>query len=93
MLIRFFITRGRDGGWSNSDFGTCFYYFIVGLTIIVVAIPEGLPLAVTISLAYSVRKMLGDKNFVKRLMVNHILASFHNVGLRNYGRSKYYLLR
>jgi magnesium-transporting ATPase (P-type) len=29
-------------------------YFIVAVTVVVVAIPEGLPLAVTISLAYSV---------------------------------------
>jgi len=35
-------------------------YFIIGITIIVVAVPEGLPLAVMISLAYSVRKMLLD---------------------------------
>ncbi len=34
---------------------------------IVVAIPEGLPLSVTISLAYSVKKMLRDKNLVRRL--------------------------
>jgi len=32
-------------------------YFIIGVTIIVVAIPEGLPLAVTIALAYAVGKM------------------------------------
>lgn len=31
--------------------------FILGVTIVVVAVPEGLPLAVTISLAYSVGKM------------------------------------
>jgi len=35
-------------------------YFIIGVTIIVVAVPEGLPLAVMISLAYSVRRMLVD---------------------------------
>ena len=35
-------------------------YFIIGITVLVVAIPEGLPLAVTISLAYSVMKMLND---------------------------------
>jgi len=35
-------------------------FFIIGVTIVVVAIPEGLPLAVTLSLAYSVKKMLDD---------------------------------
>ena len=33
------------------------HFFIIAITIVVVAIPEGLPLAVTISLAYSVMKM------------------------------------
>lgn len=32
-------------------------FFIVAVTIVVVAVPEGLPLAVTISLAYSMQKM------------------------------------
>lgn len=35
-------------------------HIIVGVAIIVVAVPEGLPLAVMISLAYSVQKMLQD---------------------------------
>jgi len=39
--------------------------FILGVTIIVVAVPEGLPLAVTISLAYSVGKMFEDNNLVR----------------------------
>lgn len=30
-------------------------FFIIGVTVLVVAVPEGLPLAVTISLAYSVK--------------------------------------
>ena len=35
-------------------------YFMIGVTIVVVAVPEGLPLAVMIALAYPVRKMLKD---------------------------------
>mmetsp|Transcript_16662 Transcript_16662/g.65069 ORF Transcript_16662/g.65069 Transcript_16662/m.65069 type:complete len:960 (+) Transcript_16662:147-3026(+) len=42
-------------------------YFIIAVTIIVVAVPEGLPLAVTIALAYSMKKMMKDKNLVRRL--------------------------
>ena len=33
-------------------------FIITGVTVLVVAVPEGLPLAVTLSLAYSVRKMM-----------------------------------
>uniref|UniRef100_A0A8C6KH12 Calcium-transporting ATPase n=1 Tax=Nothobranchius furzeri TaxID=105023 RepID=A0A8C6KH12_NOTFU len=42
-------------------------FFIIGVTVLVVAVPEGLPLAVTISLAYSVKKMMNDNNLVRHL--------------------------
>ncbi|XP_068459236.1 plasma membrane calcium-transporting ATPase 1-like isoform X2 [Clinocottus analis] len=42
-------------------------FFIIGVTVLVVAVPEGLPLAVTISLAYSVKKMMIDNNLVRHL--------------------------
>jgi P-type Ca2+ transporter type 2B len=42
-------------------------FVIIGITIVVVAIPEGLPLAVTISLAYSVGKMKDKNCLVRRL--------------------------
>ena len=37
------------------------------MTILVVAIPEGLPLAVTLSLAFSVGEMMKDNNLVRKL--------------------------
>ena len=40
---------------------------LVGITIVVVAVPEGLPLAVTISLAYSVNQMRKENNLVRKL--------------------------
>uniref|UniRef100_J3MUF6 Calcium-transporting ATPase n=1 Tax=Oryza brachyantha TaxID=4533 RepID=J3MUF6_ORYBR len=39
----------------------------IAVTIVVVAVPEGLPLAVTLTLAYSMRKMMRDKALVRRL--------------------------
>lgn len=42
-------------------------FFIIGITVLVVAVPEGLPLAVTISLAFSVKKMMKDNNLVRHL--------------------------
>jgi len=48
--------------------------FIIAVTIIVVAIPEGLPLAVTISLAYSVKQMLDDQNLVRTLSACEVMG-------------------
>ena len=39
----------------------------MGVTIVVVAVPEGLPLAVTLSLAYSTQKMMQDNNLIRVL--------------------------
>ncbi len=44
-----------------------FQSFILCITIIVVAIPEGLPLAVTLSLSFSVKKMMDDNNLVRHM--------------------------
>lgn len=52
---------------------------MVGVAIVVVAVPEGLPLAVMISLAYSVKKMLIDQNFVKRLTSCEIMGGANNI--------------
>ena len=41
--------------------------FLIAITVLVVAIPEGLPLAVTLSLAFSVNQMMQDQNLVRRL--------------------------
>lgn len=42
-------------------------YLITAITVLAVAVPEGLPLAVTLSLAYSSNKMMRDMNLVKHL--------------------------
>ena len=41
--------------------------FIIAVTVIVVAIPEGLPLAVTISLSFASKKMQKENNLVRTL--------------------------
>lgn len=71
MFIRFAVERisARESDpWDNSrHWQEMLNFFIIGITVVVVAIPEGLPLAVTLSLAYSVKKMLTDKNLVRKL--------------------------
>ncbi|XP_032088126.1 plasma membrane calcium-transporting ATPase 1-like [Thamnophis elegans] len=69
FLIRTFVIEKRI--WAVECTPVYIQYmvkfFIIGVTILVVAVPEGLPLAVTISLAYSVKQMMKDNNLVRHL--------------------------
>ncbi|KAL4109487.1 hypothetical protein PRIC1_001187 [Phytophthora ramorum] len=69
MSIRFSIdTFGNENKpWKSGYVSDYLNFFIIAITVLVVAIPEGLPLAVTIALAYSVKKMLVDNNLVRHL--------------------------
>jgi P-type Ca2+ transporter type 2C len=53
--------------------------FIIAVTIVVVAVPEGLPLAVTISLAYSTKKMLKDNNLIRVLSACETMGNATNI--------------
>lgn len=48
---------------------------IQGIAIVVVAVPEGLPLAVTLSLSLSMRQMLKDNNLVKHMFATETMGS------------------
>jgi magnesium-transporting ATPase (P-type) len=54
-------------------------YFIVAVTVVVVAIPEGLPLAVTISLAYSVAKMQKGNCLVRKIEASETMGGANQV--------------
>lgn len=56
-----------DTKLTTAIFQPLVKYLITGITVLVVAVPEGLPLAVTISLAYAVKKMMFDNNLVRHL--------------------------
>ncbi|KAH7440997.1 hypothetical protein KP509_03G020200 [Ceratopteris richardii] len=58
----------KAGRTSGSDvFNSLVEIIEVAVTIVVVAVPEGLPLAVTLNLAYAMKKMIADKALVRRL--------------------------
>ncbi|RCH85954.1 hypothetical protein CU097_006847, partial [Rhizopus azygosporus] len=68
LLIRYF------AGWkygiphsATTIVSNIMDIFIVVVTIVVVAVPEGLPLAVTLALAYATQRMLKDNNLVRVL--------------------------
>lgn len=69
LIIRFSITKFYHEGasWEAQYLGHYVKFVIIGVTVLVVAVPEGLPLAVTLSLAYSVKKMMADNNLVRHL--------------------------
>lgn len=54
-------------------------YFIIAVSIIVVAVPEGLPLSVTIALAYSVGKMKEENNLVRYLQACETMGGADNI--------------
>lgn len=49
--------------------------FIVTVTVIVVAVPEGLPLAVTLALAFATTRMLKDNNLVRHLKACEVMGN------------------
>lgn len=69
LIIRMVIGDIIPEGWKGAQHvGQILRYMIIAVTIIVVAIPQGLPLAVTLSLAFSVKRMYHDNNLVRKLM-------------------------
>jgi magnesium-transporting ATPase (P-type) len=68
LLVKWGIAKGEGEPFDASkDVSTILEFFLTAVTIVVVAVPEGLPLAVTIALAYSQRKMMKDNNLVRHL--------------------------
>lgn len=67
LTVSFFVRAEGPVPMDLATAGTVLSFVIVAVTIVVVAVPEGLPLAVTISLAYSVRKMAAENNLVRKL--------------------------
>ncbi len=54
-------------------------FLIIAITVIVVAVPEGLPLAVTIALAFSVMKMKKDNNLVRKLHASETMGGANEI--------------
>lgn len=68
LFAKFFIARLTHSSFDPSiHYSELISYLLIGLSTAVASIPEGLPLAVTIALAYSAKKMLKDSNLVRKL--------------------------
>jgi Ca2+-transporting ATPase len=67
LLVARDAIAGTPFTWSLPTFSRLLTYFMVAVTLIVVAVPEGLAMSVTMSLAYSMRRMTRTNNLVRRM--------------------------
>ena len=67
VFIRFLVHLPQIQGGASEKGQVFLQVFIVAVTIVVVAVPEGLPLAVTLALAFATTRMLKDNNLVRLL--------------------------
>lgn len=60
---------------SLETAGHILQYFMVAVTLVVVAVPEGLPMSVTLSLALSMRRMLKANNLVRKMHATETMGA------------------
>ena len=65
--------------WGSDQWSEAITSVILGITILVVAIPEGLPLALTLSMAYSIIRMKKENIFVRHLKGCEIMGAATNI--------------
>ncbi len=66
----------EKSSWINIDAaGQILQYFMVAVTLIVVTVPEGLPMSVTLSLALSMRRMLKSNNLVRKMHATETMGA------------------
>lgn len=62
--------------WPDIDTAAIILqYFMIAVTLIVVTVPEGLPMSVTLSLALSMRRMLKSNNLVRKMHATETLGA------------------
>lgn len=66
-FIKFLVSLNTIEGGPSAKGQQFLQVFIVAVTVVVVAVPEGLPLAVTLALAFATTRMLKDNNLVRLL--------------------------
>ncbi|PUZ53068.1 hypothetical protein GQ55_5G023400 [Panicum hallii var. hallii] len=79
LMARFLVDKAHAPGglmrWSGEDALSVLNFFAVAVTIIVVAVPEGLPLAVTLSLAFAMKKLMQERALVRHLSACETMGS------------------
>ncbi len=79
FLVYKYGSGNEDYGHGKSDSEILVHDISIAVTIVVVAVPEGLPLAVTLSLAYSMKRMYEDNSLVRRLKACEAMGGATNI--------------
>nr|AAG28435.1 plasma membrane Ca2+-ATPase [Glycine max] len=74
-LVSLKLQQGSLRSWTGDDALELLEFFAVAVTIVVVAVPEGLPLAVTLSLAFAMKKMMNDKALLRHYAACETMGS------------------
>ena len=82
-VLSFLIFLGHDiitnELWHTDDYlgmlNVTLRYFMMAVTLIVMAVPEGLPMAVTLALALNMRRMLKSNNLVRKLQASETMGA------------------
>ncbi|KAJ1287029.1 hypothetical protein BS78_03G399100 [Paspalum vaginatum] len=79
LMARFLVGKAHAPGgllrWRGADALSVLNFFAIAVTIIVVAVPEGLPLAVTLSLAFAMKKLMEERALVRHLSACETMGS------------------
>ena len=75
LFIEFLVRLPHNNAAPTEKGQQFLQIFIVTVTIIVVAVPEGLPLAVTLALAFATTRMLKDNNLVRHLKACEVMGN------------------
>ena len=100
VLIGSIIMYAANGGFFPFDWAYALSFFLnkimIAVTVIVVAVPEGLPMSVTLSLAYSMRSMMKTNNLVRKMHAcetsyRHLHGQDGNPDTESHGRGRHIL--
>ena len=76
LLVRYvFIEQGYIGKEPIGIVNDCLQFLMIAVALIVVAVPEGLPMAVTLALAYSMKRMAKSNNLIRKMHACETLGS------------------
>lgn len=75
LFIKFLVHLPKNTGTPSQKGQDFLNIFIVTVTIVVVAVPEGLPLAVTLALAFATTRMLKENNLVRHLKACEVMGN------------------